>query len=166
MRNESRRYRRWFAIAIALCMAACVKAGAQAAPPSAGSSEQPDGVGVCAAAMTDTSTSPPRHLASPAAKWLLPPDGHAVAQALMAATPDKSKPIPTACGAMRFFVAADGTVKNVTILAEYPKGIGFGDALEKYLAPVVYPREVAGGPYGMNITIMTHRRLMPRPPSP
>ena len=83
----------------------------------------------------------------------------------MAATPDKSKPIPAACGVVRFFVGANGTVQNVTVLAEYPTGIGFGEALAKYMAPVVYPTTAAGGPYGINITIMTHRRLLPRRPS-
>ena len=81
-----------------------------------------------------------------------------VAQTLTAAAPDTSHPIPQACGAIRFFVAMDGTVQNVTVLAEYPQGIGLGDAWLKYMTPVVYPLSAAGGPYAADVTIKTRRK--------
>jgi hypothetical protein len=34
--------------------------------------------------------------------------------------------VQSACAALRFSVAADGTVQDLVILAENPPGIGFG----------------------------------------
>jgi len=146
--------------ALTLGAAACSAPGPQAPTTSAGGGAQQDGAAICSAAMIDNSTSPPRHFAEPNAKWVSPPDARVVAQTLAAAAPDKSHPIPEACGVIRFFVGADGTVQNITVLAEYPQGIGLGDAWSKYMAPVVYPQSAAGGPYATNITIKARRKLL------
>jgi hypothetical protein len=146
-----------------LGMAACSTSGSQTSIASAGGSKPQTGVAVCDAAAIDNSTNPPRHLSAPTAKWVSPPDMHPVAHALTAAAPDSAHPITEACGAIRFFVAADGTVQNITVLAEYPQGIGLGDAWLKYIAPVVYPPSAAGGPYVTNITIEARRTLLRAP---
>jgi hypothetical protein len=115
--------------------------------------------------MIDTSVSPPKRLASPAGKWFSPPDSRTVNEAVRAATHDKSRPISFACGVVRFSVASDGTVQNVTVLAEYPTGIGFGDALAKSMATLVYPPTVAGGPYALKYAVHAQRRLLRSPPA-
>ena len=104
--------------AMTLAMAACSTASFR----GAGEGAQQNGTAVCDAAMIDNSSRPPRRLSSPTAKWLSPPDMRVVVQTLTKAAPDTSHPIPEACGAIRFLVAMDGTVQNVTVLAEYPAG--------------------------------------------
>ena len=148
-------------ISLPLTIGACSGTGSQ--QPQAANAvvgEPATGMAKCDAALTDTSTKPPRRLASPSAKWVTAPNMRIVVDTLMAAAPDRSHPIPESCGVVRFFVAADGKVHDVTILAEYPAGIGFGDALVKYMAPVVYPPSAAGGPYGIDIAIKATRRLV------
>ncbi len=155
---------RAFTISLTLIIAACADTDTQQGPVSSAVSKGPQtGMARCDAALTDTSIIPPRRLGAPAAKWVTPPNTGAVVDALTAAAPNRSHPISESCGVVRFFVAADGTVHDVTILAEYPAGIGFGDALVKYMAPVLYPPSVAGGPYGIDLAIKAHRRLMPHP---
>ena len=150
-------------ISLTLTIGACSGAGSQQPPDAnAVAAEPATGMAKCDAALTDTSTNPPRRLAAPSTKWVTTPNMRVVVNALMAAAPDRSHPIPESCGVVRVFVAADGTVHDVTILAEYPSGIGFGDALVKYMAPVAYPPSAAGGPYGIDIAIRANRRLMRR----
>jgi hypothetical protein len=146
--------------AIILGIAGCSAPSPQTPTTSAGGGVQQSGMTACDAAMNDTSMSPPRRFLSPPGKWTSPPDTRVVANTLIAAAPNTSHPIPEACGVVRFLVAADGTVQNVTVLAEYPQGIGLGDALLKYMAPVVYPQSAAGGPYAIDIAVKSHRKLM------
>jgi hypothetical protein len=115
--------------------------------------------------MTDKTTTPPRHLTPPLGIFVKRPDMRLVQTVLINAGPSRSQPIPLACGAMRYFVAADGSVHDVTVLAAYPPGIGLEDALARFMATAVYPPSDAGGPYGESMVMKSKHMLMRRPDS-
>jgi hypothetical protein len=67
--------------------------------------------------------------------------------------------VQSACAALRFSVAADGTVQDLVILAENPPGIGFGQTALALQARYVYPAADAGGPYATLISVGTTTAL-------
>ena len=132
-------------------------AGAGSQAPQASATGAPDWRAPCEDALFESGTAPPIRLKAPDAKLITPPDFHGPALALQVAAHRGMG--SNACATIRFSVASDGTVHDVKMLADYPQGVGFGDALAASFALAKYPPAAAGGPYGIDIQVRAHRNL-------